>query len=229
VLDLELDARPSLRVARLHLGRRRAGFRRAKRRASSARKRARAHEAPSRLASGARRRASASRSAPARPRRRRAGRRQRAQSPPVKSCLCLSVAPMRAPALRPSRSAARIARAAAIDRQPRQRSQEIGRRRESLAQRVAQRRRLDEKGDSVEPFVDRPGSVNGLASRSAIQPRAGRRRRQVDGRDQRAGALAGQRAGQFEIGARRRVDLEPGATRARTGRSSRAARRSGCA
>ena len=62
-----------------------------------------------------------------------------------------------------------IARAAAVDRQPRQRAQEIGRRGERLAQRVAQRRRLDEKGDGVEPFVDRRADrSSGLASRSAI-------------------------------------------------------------
>jgi len=42
-----------------------------------------------------------------------------------------------------------VARAATVDRQPRQRPQEIRRRGERLAQRVAQRRRFDEEGDGV--------------------------------------------------------------------------------
>ena len=50
------------------------------------------------------------------------------------------------------------------------------------------------------------GSVSGAASRCAEQPRAGRRHGAVDASLQRAAPLARQRAHQFEVGARRRID-----------------------
>ena len=107
-----------------------------------------------------------------------------------------------------------IARAAAIEAEARQRAQEIRRRGEALAQGFAQRRRLDEEGQRVEPLVDLAGV--GERARQALgeQARAGGRRGHVDRGDERARALARERAGEFEIGARRGVDFEPGAARA---------------
>ncbi len=126
-----------------------------------------------------------------------------------------------------------IARAAAVERQPRQRARHD---RAPLAalRAVGSRSAASstQEADRIEPRVDRVGIGRAaLASRAASSRAPAAGHGAVDRR--RAGvprALAGQRADQFEIGARRRVDEQASAARlARRRRTAPGARRSGSA
>ena len=61
--------------------------------------------------------------------------------------------------------------------------------------------------DGVEPAQDRRRDRSAARETLGEQTAAGGRHGQIDGRDQRAVAMARKRARQFEIGARRRIDL----------------------
>ena len=89
-----------------------------------------------------------------------------------------------------------------------ERAREIGRRFQPLAQIGARGAVVDESGDRIEPLRDlaRIGQRRGEPLRQ--QPRAGRRHGAVDGGEQRAAPLAGERADEFEIAARRLIDRE---------------------
>ena len=123
-----------------------------------------------------------------------------------------------------------IARPAAADDDARQRARQIGHGLERAAQIAAHGAVVDESRDRIEPVRDfvRIGQRRGEPLRQ--QARAGRRHRAVDGRQQRAAPLAGERANQFEIGARRLIDRRAWRRRPRAPAATAAAAcRSACA
>ena len=107
-----------------------------------------------------------------------------------------------------------IARAAAVEAEARERAQEVGRARQFAPQRLARRRRLDQKIERAEPFVDRGGIGQRAREPLGEEPRAGRRHGEIDRRQERALARAAQGSGELEIGAGGGVDFEACAARA---------------
>ena len=107
--------------------------------------------------------------------------------------------------------AGQIARAAASDRQPRQRARHVGRGAQRGADIVARRAVGDEGRDRIQPPRDRRAVGERRREPLRQQPRAGGGHGAVDRIEQRAAPLAGQRARQFEIGAGGGVDRHGGA------------------
>ena len=99
-----------------------------------------------------------------------------------------------------------VARAAAVEHQPRQRPGEVGRGGERLA-RSSRRRRLGQHPrDRVEPAVDLRDIGRRPVEAAGEEPRARAADGAVDRREQAAAPLAGQRRGELEVGPRRGVD-----------------------
>ena len=108
----------------------------------------------------------------------------------------------------------KIARAAALEHQPRQRARKIRRGRKLRPDICARpRRRATNSATASSRLPIAAGSVSGAASRWLKQPRARDRHGAVDRFAERAAPLARERAHQFEIGARRRIDGERGGGR----------------
>ena len=107
--------------------------------------------------------------------------------------------------------AGEIARAAAPDRQPRQRARHVGRGAQRGADIVARGGVGHEGADRIEPARDRGAVGQRRGEPLCQQARSGRGHRAVDRVEQRAAPFAGQRARQFEIGAGGGVDRHGGA------------------
>ena len=99
-----------------------------------------------------------------------------------------------------------IARAATLKRDARQRPRQIGGGGEPVAERPAATGIAREPGHRIEAPRDHRRVGRGAGEAAGEQPGAGAGHRAVDGRDQAAGARAGQRRGQFEVRPRRRID-----------------------
>ncbi len=111
-----------------------------------------------------------------------------------------------------------VARAGAVERHARQGAREVGRRLEERARLHPQRAVLDEEAHAVEPRLDGGAIGQRVRQLTGQQAAAGRRDAAVDRGEQRALARAGERAREFEVGARRRVHLHvTGALRAARG------------
>ena len=104
-----------------------------------------------------------------------------------------------------------VARAAASDRQSRQRARHVGRGAQRGADFVAHGGVGDEGGDRIEPPRDRGAVGERRGKPLRKQARSGCGHGAVDGVEQRAAPFAGQRPRQFEIGAGGRVDRHGGA------------------
>ena len=99
-----------------------------------------------------------------------------------------------------------IARAAAVEGEPRQRPGEVGRGGEVAAEPLSEPGVGEHEGDRVEAAGDEGGVGRGTGETAGEQPGAGAGDRAVDRRDQAAAPLAGEGRGELEIGPRRRVD-----------------------
>ena len=104
-----------------------------------------------------------------------------------------------------------IARAAAVERQPRQRPLEVGHLAQVLAHRPRGLCRGVEVADRVLPFADQPGVGRGRVQPDLDEPRAAAGHRAVDGGEERAVAAAREAAGQLEVAPGRGVDLHQAA------------------
>src|SRR5207302_4016882 len=102
----------------------------------------------------------------------------------------------------------KVARAAAAEREARERARQIGRGGKLLAQVGAPGGVGDERRNGVVAARDRGRIRQRRREPLGEQARARRRHGAVDGGQQRAAALARKRAHQFQIGARRRVDQQ---------------------
>ena len=107
--------------------------------------------------------------------------------------------------------AGKIARAAASDRQSRQRARHVGRGAQRGADIVARGAIGDEGRDRIQPPRDRRAVGERRRQPLREQPRSGRSHRAVDRIEQRAAPFARQRPRQFEIGAGRGIDRHGGA------------------
>ena len=107
--------------------------------------------------------------------------------------------------------ACEIARAAASDRQPRQRARHVGRGAQRGADIVARGAVGDERRDRVQPPRNR--GIVGQRRRQPLrqQARSGGGHGAVDGIEQRSAPFAGQRPRQFEVGAGGGIDRHGGA------------------
>ena len=101
-----------------------------------------------------------------------------------------------------------IAWAAALQGEPRHCAGEVGRARQLRAQGCAQLRAFEKKTRGVEPRADLRGVGERRRETLRDEPRAARRDRDVDNREERSFARARERSGQLQIDARRSVDIE---------------------